>query len=300
MIQEVGYVPSNRQHESSDAVPRTIYFIFDIADYGFYEEILDGFETVLSPRRFTALLCPVDSDPERRTIQLEELCKRKPGGIIYALRDFHEDILDIIQSAHVPVVLARKYQQVKDKYHSCYVNFSEGSYRMTQHLIAQGHRKIMLLVERVSFQFVASFCEGWQRAYEESGLPCSASWIVHTLNAVQSGYAKAVELLQSDSMPDAFFCASGEMAFGALRAAREYGIPVPDQLAVVGFTNPAIAQLSDPQLTTIDQSIRQLGVIAARLLFDLIEEKIDDRMAPQEIVLHPKLLVRGSCGELKK
>ncbi|MEA4971318.1 MAG: LacI family DNA-binding transcriptional regulator [Candidatus Pelethousia sp.] len=299
VMQEVGYVSTRMPGGGVDNRSHTICFLFSVADYGFYEEALDGLESILQPRRYTALLCPISCDPARRAFQFETICARKPDGIIYALRDFHPENMEQINAARIPIVLARKYEQAPETYNCCYVNFAEGSYRMTQHLIALGRRKIMLLVEKVSFQFVASFCEGWRRAYEESGLPCSDAWIIHTQNTVEGGYAKAMELLQDKKAPEAFFCASGEMAFGALRAARDLNVSTPEELAVVGFTDPAIAQLSEPKLTTIDQSTRRLSIVAVRMLFDIIEESDSENAAPQEIVLQPKLFIRNSCGNSK-
>ena len=119
---------------------------------------------------------------------------------------------------------------------------------------------------------------------------------MHTPNTVQGGYERVRELLRAPDAPDAFFCASNEMAFGALRAARELGVPVPERLAIAGFTDSPVATLSEPPLTTISQPIRQLGAVTTRMLLDRIETPPDAELQPQEIVLQPRLCIRGTCG----
>lgn len=274
----------------------TMLFLFNEADYNFYERIPEGFEAVLRPRGYTMLLCPICADTERRSAQMEVLSRQKVAGAIWALRDFHPEEAERFTRNGIPLVLARKYDHAPATLPHCYTDFTVGSFRMTQYLLSLGRRRIALLVEKVSFQFVASFCGGWKRAYFENDLPFDENWIVHTPNTVEGGYARARELLLAPDAPDAFFCASNEMAFGALRAARELGIPVPEQLSIAGFTDSPVAMLSEPPLTTISQPVQQLGAVAVRMLLDLIESTPDAALQPKEIVLQPQLCIRRSCG----
>ena len=156
-------------------------------------------------------------------------------------------------------------------------------------------RKIYLMVEQVSAQFLTSFCSGWKRAYFEKNLPFSEDWIFDTQNSVQGGYKKATELLTSSDTPDAFFCASNEMALGILRAARDLSISVPSQLSVVGFTDSPTAAFTEPELTTLNQPIEQLGVMTAEIMLNALERKGDLSLVPPEIVLQPQLCIRKSC-----
>ena len=295
-MQQQNYKPERTSGSGRSPCARVLLFLFNEADYCFYETIPAGFEAVLQPRGYTMLLCPVFTNQARRVAQIELLARQKYGGVVFALRDFLPQDIEAFQRRHIPVVLARKYDEAPVSCHRCYTDFSLGSFRMTQHLLSLGHRKIVLLVEKVSFQFVASFCGGWRRAYFENGLPYDENWIVHAPNTVDGGYQKVKALLQARNAPDAFLCASNEMAFGALRAARDLGVTVPERLAIAGFTDSAVANLSEPALTTISQPIQQLGAVAARMLLDLIESPDSAALQPQEIVLQPQLCIRKTCG----
>lgn len=294
-IQRTGYAP-RRNGAARDSAPRVLLFLLDLMDYGFYEPVAAGLETVAQPRGYAAMFCPISAAAERRAAQMDALLRQRPAGAIWALRDFYPEEAARFTAAGVPLVLARRYDGAPAGLPCCYTDFTVGSFRMTQHLLSCGCRRVALLVEKVSFQFVSSFCAGWRRAYFENGLPFSEEWIVHTPNTVQGGYERVRELLRVPDAPDAFFCASNEMAFGALRAARELGVPVPERLAIAGFTDSPVATLSEPPLTTISQPIRQLGAVTARMLLDRIETPPDAALQPQEIVLQPRLCIRGTCG----
>ena len=93
--------------------------------------------------------------------------------------------------------------------------------------------------------------------------------------------------------PDAVFAASDVMALGAMRAVRESGLRIPDDVAFVGFDDLPIATLSDVQLTTVRQPVAQFGAKAVDTLIDLVENGIDP---PRHIIMETELVIRESCG----
>jgi LacI family transcriptional regulator len=93
--------------------------------------------------------------------------------------------------------------------------------------------------------------------------------------------------------PDAVFVASDTMALGALRAIREAGLTVPDDIAIIGFDDMPHSATADPALTTVRQPIRQAGEIVVETLLDMLENGSEP---PRRIVLPTELIVRASCG----
>lgn len=299
VMRRVNYAPAWTVESRLSGRSRLIAFLFSEKDYYFYSSIRDGLESIVGLRGYTVLYCPIEAEPQRRSQQLKTIFEQKPDGAIWALRDFHPEDIRMIDERQVPLVLARKYDSAPaDRYNCCYINFAEASYRMTRHLLEMGHRRIGLMFENVSQQFMNSFCQGWERALREEQAPIEDDLLLNAPNTMQGGYTKAVELLERGEMPEAVFCASDEQAFGVLKAAHEKGVPVPEQLAVAGFTDSPMSNLCDPELTTIDLPIYRLGIIAARMLFDVIEDT-GSEVTPGEVVLQPKLRIRRSCGNEK-
>lgn len=299
VMRRVNYAPAWTVESRLSGRSRLIAFLFSEKDYYFYSSIRDGLESIVGLRGYTVLYCPIEAEPQRRSQQLKTIFEQKLDGAIWALRDFHPEDIRMIDERQVPLVLARKYDSAPaDRYNCCYINFAEASYRMTRHLLEMGHRHIGLMFENVSQQFMNSFCQGWERALREEQAPIEDDLLLNAPNTMQGGYTKAVELLERGEMPEAVFCASDEQAFGVLKAAHEKGVPVPERLAVAGFTDSPMSNLCDPELTTIDLPIYRLGIIAARMLFDVIEDT-GSEVTPGEVVLQPKLRIRRSCGNEK-
>ena len=299
VMRRVNYAPAWTVESRLSGRSRLIAFLFSEKDYYFYSSIRDGLESIVGLRGYTVLYCPIEAEPQRRSQQLKTIFEQKLDGAIWALRDFHPEDIRMIDERQVPLVLARKYDSAPaDRYNCCYINFAEASYRMTRHLLEMGHRRIGLMFENVSQQFMNSFCQGWERALREEQAPIEDDLLLNAPNTMQGGYTKAVELLERGEMPEAVFCASDEQAFGVLKAAHEKGGPVPERLAVAGFTDSPMSNLCDPELTTIDLPIYRLGIIAARMLFDVIEDT-GSEVTPGEVVLQPKLRIRRSCGNEK-
>jgi len=83
------------------------------------------------------------------------------------------------------------------------------------------------------------------------------------------------------------------MAIGAIRAVREAGLSVPEDIAFIGFDDLPLATLSNIQLTTIRQPVIQFGIRAVELLIDLIE---NGHQPPRHIIMDTQLVIRDSCG----
>jgi LacI family transcriptional regulator len=93
--------------------------------------------------------------------------------------------------------------------------------------------------------------------------------------------------------PDAVFAASDIMAIGGMRAVRDAGLRIPDDVAFVGFDDLSLATLADPQLTTVRQPIDQFGIRAVEMLLDLIEKGVKPT---RRLIIGTELIIRDSCG----
>jgi len=132
---------------------------------------------------------------------------------------------------------------------------------------------------------------GYLAALRDRGLASDPALIVEGDFSETGGYRAMQQLLTC--RPDAIFAASDIMAIGAMRALREAGLRVPDDVAVVGFDDLPQSAYSDPPLTTVRQPIYRLGTMTVDSLLDLIEYPDS---SSRRIVLPTELIVRASCG----
>jgi LacI family transcriptional regulator len=163
-----------------------------------------------------------------------------------------------------------------------------GAVTAVNHLLGLGHRRIGFIGGRSSLAAAWAREEGYRAALADADLPVDPALIGRGDFHPETAIAPARALLESPDRPTAIFTASDGMALKVLDVARELGLDVPGDLSVIGFDNIPESGLAQPALTTIDQSMHQLGYEAARLLQELVAGTADQplqRFVPTELVV---------------
>lgn len=179
-----------------------------------------------------------------------------------------------------------------------------GARTAVEHLIALGHRRIACVTGAAGLVSTRHRLEGYRQAMAAAGLPVDERWIVDG-ESTKAGGRRAMENLLAMGLgrdaeaPTAVFAANDVMAIGALLAAREAGLRVPDDVSIAGFDGIPMAEVVDPPLTTVQQPIYELGRKLADVILTLLEaERRKEAPVLQEIV-PCRLVVRGSTAPLR-
>ncbi len=168
----------------------------------------------------------------------------------------------------------------------------QGGFDVTTHLINLGRRNIGFIggASKCSPEFFDRY-NGSCIAIEKAGLKTNNKLQIDAISTEQSGYAAALQLLALKQPFDAIFCASDLIAIGVIKALREQGKEVPEDIAVVGYDNIPSADFIRPTLTTVQQDTKLAGeVLVEALLARINEQAVETTMLPAE------LIVRQSCG----
>lgn len=172
-------------------------------------------------------------------------------------------------------------------------NDHEGGFRATRYLLELGHTQIALIAGPGNEQCTHERQSGYYQALAESGLAADPSLQERGDWSATSGYEATRRLLAAGRPFSAIFAQNDRMAVGAIRALRENGLRVPQDISVIGFDDYPLSSYFDPPLTTLRQPLDYLGRQAARLLI----ETIHDPTRPIEQILFPARLVeRASCA----
>jgi len=136
---------------------------------------------------------------------------------------------------------------------------------------------------------------GFRRAMEEARIPIHKNWIVEAGFDEKTGYDAAKKLLSlpKEILPEAIFAVNDSTAFGAMEAIYEEELKIPDDIAIVGFSDDKQDKLLNPPLTTVHQPAYEEGKRATQILIDMIEGK---SKSIEDVVVKSYLVIRKSCG----
>lgn len=185
------------------------------------------------------------------------------------------------------------YSEATSSPYSVHANDRDGAVAATRHLLQKGHRRIGI-INGPSTGAVAATKErllGHQQVLAEAGISFDPALMVYGDYTRASGQAATEHLLSLPDPPTAIFAFNDRMAMGAVWALSAAGRRVPDDVAVVGFDDVPTAADFSPSLTTVRQPSKQIGQMAAQLLFKLIDNEPVDTPT---IVLPAQLVVRQS------
>ena len=262
-----------------------------------YREILSGVETVALKKQHIVMLCNTHADPEEEAEYLKMVVGRQVDGLILASPLLGGSQLNALLGSSLPWVHIGPAETGLCR-NLCYINYEEGAYQMTTHLIKMGQKEITLLLDEAPLVEMRQITAGYRRALREH-LPEAKESILTCTDDPRGGYYTAQKLLQNGTLPQAMITASSGQASGVLKVLLDEAIPVPERMALACLSDSSTCSILEPPLTALEAPGKRLGMVAARMLFDNIEDSGEDDYGPQEVILQPKLKIRRSCGNTK-
>lgn len=211
-------------------------------------------------------------------------------GILVQSGQIGDQLIDRLVDSNMPlVIVGRPFHTDGVSYID--VDNVDATYHAVNYLIRLGYKRIGTISGPPNSTVSLDRKEGYTKALAEQGWNVDESLVAEGDFTEASGYYAMQQLLAAK--PDAIFAASDLMALGAMRAIRDAGLSVPDDVALVGFDDLPIAARADCPLTTVRQPIIEFGNKAVEALLDLIENGIEPA---RHIVMDTELMIRDSCG----
>lgn len=296
IMEEHDYTPNWFARSLNLARTYTLALIIPNIENSMFQQITAGVEQIADKKNYSILLCNTHNDIKKEEKYLDMIISRKVDGVIFASSTLNKEHIKLLNDKEVPFVSISNDEIFKEE-NSCYINFEEGSFKMTTHLNEMGHSNIDLLIDKSSNSRSKYMIKGYEKAMNSLDKNIGNIHFCH--NSMEGGYLAAKRLIKTSKIPKAIFASDDEIAFGVIKAAKEENIKIPSELAIVGFSNSPMATLVVPELTSVEQPSKRLGMVAARMLFDLIEDVDFSSAATQKIILQSTLKIRRSCGNNK-
>jgi LacI family transcriptional regulator len=297
-MSDLGYRPPGRP-----APARTGNIAFLIADPSgsvhedlFFSEVLRGVTELIEARDYHALVSPIDGQL-RADGQLPPAVARADGLIAGGVQ-LQGALVRALAEGPIPAVLIGRYLRGRGM-NAVLPDNEEGGRLAVEHLLGLGRSRVMFLGGPPMSNIYRDRLTGFEHAHTEAGVSWDPALIRPAERSAQGGFEATQRLLadcRQGHRPDALFAADDWIAIGALRALRQHGVRVPEDVAVVGYSDIALAAMADPPLSTVHVPKRRLGRTAAKLLLDLIDGEVE---GPVQVVVSPTLIVRESSVGLK-
>lgn len=225
-------------------------------------------------------------EPSREKEIVDFLRSRDVDGLILATAMEGDTLLDELAEDGVPFVLMNRSSGT---YVSIAADDELGGYLATSHLLGQGHEKIGYIAGPLSTSTSRQRLEGYLRAHDEAGTPTDPSLLVESSFRLEGGMTGANRLLSRVSRPTAILAVTDQVAIGAMAAARDLGLAVPKDLAVVGYNDSELAALLQIPLSSIRLPLADIGRMAAETLLRLL-----DGEEVSSVSMTPLLMARAS------
>jgi LacI family transcriptional regulator len=264
---------------------------FVLGDY--YSFILSGAAEALHEQEMRAVLCPTRHEHDREAALVERLLRGTTDGAILLLPSESAEELRELGTLGFPFVVIDPAMPLDERIPSVSATHWAGARAATDHLLALGHRRIGMIGGRPGWVATEERINGYQAALAGAGVLPSRELLVSSNFEIEGGYRAARQLLALSEPPTAILASNDNMAIGALRAAIDVGISVPEQLSVVGFDDSELSRVVTPALTTVWQPLEEMGRMAVSLLTRLIDGQ---RVETLRVELATRLVVRNSTA----
>ncbi|WP_397458357.1 LacI family DNA-binding transcriptional regulator [Pseudomonas asplenii] len=285
-IAELDYVPSAVARSLKAKTTATIGLLVPNSLNPYFAELARGIEDYCERNNYCVILCNSDDDPDKQRNYLRVLLEKRVDGLIVASTGGDDSLAAGLLAVRTPMVIVdREIAGVETD--RVRIDHEEGAYLATRHLLELGHRAIAFIGGPLDNSVAQLRLAGYRRALRQAKVKVSASSVLASDFTSTGGYRAAAQLLEGER-PTAIFASNDLLGIGALRAAAERDIRIPGELSVIGFDDIQMSRYVYPALTTVGQSILQLGETAAELLLRRLatpELALDQRIVIPSIVL---------------
>jgi LacI family transcriptional regulator len=290
-IAELGYRPDGVARSLRTSRSHMVALVIPDLTNPFYPVLARGLEDSTERSGYRALICNTDGNPEHEEEFLAEVAARRVDGIVIDSSALKFERVAALVPSSVPVVRIGTTAIDDPGFDAVHANDGRGAFDAVTHLIRRGSRRVAMIQGPPGGGGKRN--EGYVRALEEAGVGFDPALVLSGEWTRTGGELAALQLLSLDDPPTAVFCANDLMALGVLDAARELGVRVPEDLALVGFDDIEAAELVTPALTTVSNPAYETGVMAGVLLRERMTGEFTG--PPRTATLPCQLVVRATA-----
>jgi len=297
--ERLNYQPNKIASSLRKGKSNIIGVLIPSAEINFFGSVVHGIESIANTNGYHILLYQSNESPKYEMKAIETFIGARVDGILASIAketfDF-EHYLEL-KSTNIPLVF---FDRSKDSLNipSVVIDDFKGAYIATEHLLAQGYKRIAHISGQQHLKIFKDRLEGYKAALIDHKIAIDDCLIYKGDVSIDAGKKAVDYFFDLPKPPDAIFAVEDFTALGVIKAAKEKQIIIPSELGVIGFANESFCEHITPSLSSIDQQTVQMGKEAFTLLLEMINDKHAEQIKKSKVVLEPLPYFRESS--LKK
>ncbi|MGL1862794.1 MAG: LacI family transcriptional regulator [Pseudodesulfovibrio sp.] len=288
------YQPNQLAQSLQKKRSNTIGVIVPEIRHHFFSMVISGIEEVAYDHGYTIMVCQSNEKLAREIINTQALVANRVAGLIIAISSetTNYDHLSTALAQGVPVV---QFDRVVEELPTSKVVVDDYSaaYGATEHLAKAGYKRIGHMAGQEGIALNKHRYDGYRDALRDNDLVFEEKFHIHGGYTEDEGRNGALQYIALDELPEAILAINDPVAVGLFIEFKKAGVRIPDDVALVGFSDTPAAALIEPALTTVYQPGIEMGRTAVTLLMKQFDDE-DDTFKPETVTLETELLVRGS------
>ncbi len=287
--EELGYIPNYAAKSLNTNISGTMGIVLPDITNPFFAQMGRAIEDYASELQYNVILCNSDNDVEKEIKYIKLLISKQVDGVILISGGNELSGINILKSNHTPFVLVDRYITGYRDEMGVYCKNREGIIEGVDYLYLKGKRKIIFVNEESRLHVFKERLAGYIDAMKKYDI-YNENYIFETKLSLQGGMNVTERILEQVKGIEAIFYCSDIMALGGMKILIRKKYRIPDDIAIMGFDNIQIDEFIEPELTTIEQPVLEMGKSACKILVDYINGKSQER----EIFFTPKLKIRDT------
>jgi DNA-binding LacI/PurR family transcriptional regulator len=296
-IEELRYYPNLQARSLVSGRSRILGLIVSDITNPFFPELVKGFEDVAVQRGYETIVSSTNYDPARMALSVRRMLERKVEGVGIMTSEMEPSLTDQLVRRKVPTVFL-DVGSVHGLISNIRVDYASGINQAVEHLLNLAHRRIGFISGPLSLKSARTRRSAFLECLTRTGILEDEELVTEGDHTIDGGLEAMSRLLRLSNPPTAVLASNDLTAMGAMSAVRRKSLRVPEDVSVIGFDDIHFAEFTDPPLTTVRLSRRELGETAFRALLNHIQpenEETASRGTQYSIV--SSLVVRNSTCE---
>ena len=288
LAKRLNYRPNPFAQSLRKEAPRVIGVVVPNLVTHYYAAVLDGIEDEARKEGYSVISANTHEDTNAEIRAIDNFISLHVEGIIACLSQNTTDYSHFVEISNmgIPLVFFGR-TCLSDRFSSVTANGDEAAFQATQHLIDTGSRRIAFIGGPNHLDMVKRRKHGYLEALRENRIPIDRDLVACEKIDYQWAMDATTRLLQQENRPDAILAFNDIITFAAFTAIKQQGLRIPEDVALIGFTDDVHAQYVTPRMSAIEDQSHLMGQTACRLLLKNIggDAKIYREIVPQKLVI---------------